>query len=303
MADSASPSAVPPLRGPHYALGVAMVAGAGTCFSFTGLAIRHLEVTDGWQILFYRSLASSAVVGLFLLVRNRGRVVESFRRIGPLGLVYALFVAIQFSFFVFAIINTTVANTVFIMSASPLFAALLGWALLRERVSPVTWVAIAAVLAGVALMIGGGIGGGTWFGDLIALGLPAAYAAMFLILRRAGDTDLMPAAFLGGLLTAVFAAFMTQDFAVSGHDLVLLVLMGGLMVSGALILLTLGGRYVPVAEVALLVMTETVLSPLWVWLFLGETPHITSLIGGAIVLSAVFGQAVIGLRAASRPPR
>ena len=303
MSDTAAAAASKPRHGPHYRLGVLLVAGSGIAFSFIGLTMRHVDDADGWQILFYRSIAAALVIALFMAIRRRGRVAASFRGIGRKGLLYAAFMAVQFSCYVFAIINTSVANTVFILSASPIFAALLGWIILRERVSVTTWVAIAIVIAGVGLMIGGGIGGGTWLGDLIALGIPVAYALAFVVLRRSGATDLIPAAFLANVLCALFAALMVDTFAISTNDLLLSLLMGAAMVSAAIILLTLGGRFVPVAEVSLLVMTETLFAPLWVWLVLGEIPPPLSLVGGALVLAAVGGQAVLGLRAASRERR
>ncbi len=303
MPDTAAPLSSKRLHGPHYPLGVVLVAGSGICFSFVGLTMRHVEAADGWQILFYRSIAAAIVITLFMLIRDGARVAARFRRIGRPGVLYAAFMAFQFSCYVFAIINTSVANTVFILSASPLFAALFGWIFLRERVTAVTSVAIGVVIAGVALMIGGGIGGGTWLGDLIALGLPVAYALAFVVLRRSGETDMIPAAFLANILCALFAAAMVSSFVISMHDLLLSLLMGAAMISAAIILLTLGGRHVPVAEVALLVMTETLFAPLWVWLFIGETPPPTSLIGGALVLVAVAGQAIFGLRATSPASR
>ena len=273
-----------------------MVVGAGVLLSFIGVTIRHVEAADGWQILFYRSLGFVIAIGVYLALRDRGRVVGGFRRIGPAGFALALCLAVNFVLYIFAILNTTVASMVFMVSATPIFAAVFGWIALGERVSLQTWTAIFAAMAGVALMLGGGVLGGTVFGDLIALLTVSTYAIAIVILRRSRDVDLVPAIFLAGLLAGIFAAMMAPNLAVSVRDIALSAAMGAFMLGIGFILITLGARYVPAAEVALLVLTETVLGPVWVWLAIGELPPALTIVGGVVVLGAVAGQAVLGLR-------
>ncbi|MCP4329580.1 MAG: DMT family transporter [Alphaproteobacteria bacterium] len=283
-------------RGPRYPLGIAMIATAGVFVSFVGLTIRYIEAADGWQILFYRSLGFAFAIGLFMVMRDRGQVFEKARRIGVAGAALAFFLALNFALYIFAILNTTVASMVFMVSATPVFAAVLGWIVLGERVKLVTWIAIFAAMTGVALMLGGGFLGGTLFGDLIALAAVSTYAVVIVILRHKRNVGLIPAVFLAGLLAAFFAALMAPDLAVSVHDIALSLCMGALQLGIGFVLLTTGSRYVPAAEVALLVLTETVLGPLWVWIAIGEVPPPLTLIGAFVVLCAVAGQAIVGLR-------
>ena len=72
-------------------------------------------------------------------------------------------------------------------------------------------------------------------------------------------------------------------------------------VGAGLILYTLGSKVVPSAELALLAMTEVVFGPFWVWLFLGETIGGFTLLGGGVLLLAITGNALSGLRRKPMP--
>ena len=89
---------------------------------------------------------------------------------------------------------------------------------------------------------------------------------------------------------------MADTLVLSRHDLALCLFLGVFQYTGGFVLITLGARYLPAAEVALLSLAETVLAPVWVWLGVGEVPTVLTLAGGAIVLSAVVAQAVTGMR-------
>jgi drug/metabolite transporter (DMT)-like permease len=283
-------------RDPKYPLGVAMVMTAGVCLSFGGLIVRHIEAADGWQILFYRSIAFAATVLAFLLVRYRGRVVRPFAKIGWNGVLAALCLAAGSASYVFALLLTTVANAVFIVSASPFFAAILGWLVLGERVHGTTWLAIAAAIAGIGLMFIDGLTAGRWLGNLVALTAPVSFAVMIVIMRRTKSVDMMPATCLAGVIMAGVGLLMVDSLAIPERDLALALTMGFGQLGIAVILITLGARHVPAAEVALLSLTEAAFAPVWVWLVVDEVPNALALAGGTIVLTAVVAQALGGVR-------
>ncbi len=296
-------SPAPPL-GIHpagYAKGVAMVLLAGVCLSSGGLIVRHIETADGWQVLFYRSISFAVTVLLFLLWRYQGRVVEPFKQIGGAGAVVALALGVGFSCYLFGMIMTTVANVSFTIAASPFMAALLAWILLREKVSLVTWVAMVASLIGIGIMFADGLAAGSWIGNLVTLGAPLTYAVMIVALRHAKARDMMPATCLAGVVSAAISLTMveaplTGGLAIPPGDLILSLLLGSVQIGFGFILITLATRSVPAAEVGLLSLTETLLAPLWVWLIISEEPAWLTLLGGAVVLIAVLGQGLWGLK-------
>ncbi|MDH3593776.1 MAG: DMT family transporter [Rhodospirillales bacterium] len=284
----------------NYPLGVAMVLVAGVCLSFGGLILRHVESADIWLMVFYRSVAFAGTLLVFLAVVYRGRLVRPFLVVGREGVVVALALGAGSICYLVAIDLTTVANVVFILGAGPLLTALLGRLVLGERVRPVTWIAMAAALCGIALMVAEGLGNGRLAGNVVAFGAAMAFAVMVVAIRRAKAVDMVPASCLGGLVGAAASATMVGNFGISGHDLGLALLLGSAQLGAGFLLITLGARRVPAAEVPLLALTEVVLAPIWVWLWVSEVPGRLTLLGGAVVLAAVLGQAIIRLRRGRR---
>ena len=84
---------------------------------------------------------------------------------------------------------------------------------------------------------------------------------------------------------------------ISTHDLVLTLFMGAFTIGIGIALVTWGTGYVPAVEVSLLVLTESVLGPIWPWIILGQAMTLTEIGGGVIVLGAVAALAI-----ASREP-
>ena len=280
----------------RHATGVALVLTAGVLLSVAGITLRNIESASGWQILFYRSLTFFVVVTLWLAVRYRARFVHAFVRTGRPGLVVAVCLGLGSACYVFALLLTTVANALFIISSAPFITAILGWIVLRERVRTITWIMMTLALGGVSLMVFNGIQSGRLLGNIVALGPAVSFAIMLVTLRRAGDRDMIPAICLAGLVGAALGFAMSDTLVLSRHDLVLCLFLGVVQYTGGFVLITLGARFLPAAEVALLSLAETVLAPIWVWIGVGEVPALLTLAGGAVVLSAVVAQAVTGMR-------
>jgi len=255
-----------------------------------------MEAATGGQTLFYRSLTFFIVLTAFLVFRHRRRVVRAFVAVGRPGLLVALGLGLGSTCYVFALLLTTVANALFLISIAPFMTAVLGWFVLRERVRPATWLTMTAALAGVALMILNGIQTGRLLGNLVALGTPIGFAIMLVALRRAANRDMIPAICLAGLVGAGFGFAMSDTLVISRHDLALCLFLGVVQYTGGFVLITIGARYLPAAEVALLSLAEIVLAPIWVWIGVGEVPTLLTLAGGGIVLTAVSAQALAGLR-------
>jgi drug/metabolite transporter (DMT)-like permease len=185
---------------------------------------------------------------------------------------------------------TTVANVLFMQAASPMLAAVLGWALLGDRVAARTWLSIAVASVGVTVMVGGSLGAG-----LAATALPmlmtASFAGVVVIARHRAEVSMLPATALSQAFVVVAVAPFASVAGTSAGDWWILVGLGTCQMGFALALLTAGVRLIPPAEVALLTLLEVVLGPLWVWLAYDERPAAATLVGGAVVLVAVVLQA------------
>jgi drug/metabolite transporter, DME family len=287
-------------RDPLYARGVAFMLAAGAFASVNGVLFRNIEAATDWQIIFWRNSTMFLFLIGLLAVRSRGAVATAFRASGKPGLVGGLILGAGNIFFALSIIHTTVANALFILSASPFISAILAWFLLREHVQRRTVLAMIVALVGVGVMVMEGLGAGRLFGNEMAVGTTLAHAGFVIALRYGRHTDMLPSIVVAGASAAIVAFAVGGSMAVSWHDFAMCAMMGMGAMSIGFICFTIGSRHVPAAQVALLSLSEVVLGPIWVALMVDELPSVLTLIGGVLVLSAIVGQAVIGMRRAVR---
>jgi drug/metabolite transporter (DMT)-like permease len=249
--------------------------------------LMRLVGADAWTILFWRGLLMTVgYVGL-LAARYRSGCIAALLGIGRIGATVTVLFAVNTILFVVAIATTTVANTLVIMAAAPLFAAVIGRLFLGERPPLRTWIAIAIAIVGIGVIVGDGLSVGTWTGDLIALAAAVALGGHFVLVRAARPVDMMPAVGLSGLLVAAIALIAADSLALTPVQFGWMALLGLLILPISFGLLTMAPIYLSAAEVGLVVLLETVLGPLWVWLVMGEAPSGHALIGGAIVITAL----------------
>lgn len=270
---------------------VLLALGLAVAWSMSGLIFRQIQDADAAQIIFYRGLSLTSALLCFVFWRYRGRTVAAFRALGSVGWFAAFTLGASSIFYLYALKATTIANIAFLNAATPFIAGGLAWLLLRESMSRLTVVAVSLALAGVAVMVWEGFAVGSWFGNLMALTAVIISGTYVVALRFGKGVDLIPAVAISGLAAAVMVVPMIDDFTISLHDLAYCVLQG-VFISGLCNgLYTFCARHLPAAELTLLSLAESVLSPLWVWLVISEVPSELTLIGGAIVLSAVALQA------------
>lgn len=288
----------------EHKLGLLFVFMAGVLWSTVGLGIRLIENAEVWQILLYRSISLSAF--LYLVIRIRSGVGPFFQlgRMGWPAVVAGLSLVAAYSGGIYAIQSTSVANAMLLFATAPFMAAVLGWIVLRERVRKATWVATCVAMAGIAIMVGDKSSGGALMGSLAALGSALGFAVFTVALRWGKSGEMLPAVFLSGLfaiaITGAICLLQGVPLVLSLNDGGIAMGMGVFQVGAGLILYTLGSRSLPAAELALLSLAEVLLGPMWVWLFLGETASLNTLLGGMVLLLAIAGNAISGAR--RRPP-
>lgn len=280
----------------RYAFGVSLVIVGGVFLSLSGIMLRNIESASGWQILFYRGLAFSIMLFLILLLKYRNKTADAFRAIGRPGLWAALALGLGSVGYVFAILLTTVANALFIIGASPLATAFVGWLILGEKTSRFGIVAMLISLTGIGLMFADGIIEGRWLGNIAALIVVVSFVIFLLVVRSRQKVDMLPATCLGGLVMAAVGGIFADDLIISNHDLVIAVLMGWIQFGIGFMCFTIATRYVMASEVALFALTESILGPIWVWIGIGEQPSLLTLIGSGIVLVCVSSYCIVGIR-------
>jgi len=259
-------------------------------------------------LLIIHMMIAAAMIGVVLLQRSEGgalgiggggggfmtgRGAANFLTRVTAGLAAAFFVALSNMCFIVSLAGLTVANALFTFTIKPLLAALLGWALLRERVAPATWRAMAVAALGIAIMAGDDLAADRLLLTGVAILGAVAFSFYAALFRMGRGADMMPALGLAGaMVAAIGSAAAGFDLAVGWHDLGLLAVFGIVQAAIGLFLFIAGARYLPAAEIALITLVEIVLGPFWVFLAFDEVPSWATLAGGALILGAVAGQAL-----------
>ena len=284
--------------------GIIFVFAAGVLWSTVGLGIRMIEDAVVWQILLYRSISMSLFLYIFIRIRSKESPFTQIRRTGFPSVVAGLSLVAAYSGGIYAIQNSSVASAMLLFATAPFMAAVLGWLVLKEPVRVATWGAILLALCGISIMVSNKTGDVALLGSLAALGSALGFAVFTVALRWGRTAEMLPSVFLSGLFAALitFAICLIQNISLNLglRDGSVAIGMGIFQVGAGLILYTLGSRSLPAAELALLSLAEVMLGPLWVWLFLNETATLNTLIGGAVLLVAIVGNAISGKR--RKPP-
>ena len=258
--------------------------------SFGGLIVKSFDGATLWQILFWRSIFFSLTVLTFLIISYKKKIFISFYESGLPGFFGGIILSVGFCGYVFAMYNTTVANTNFIISLQILFLAIFGYLFLKEKISAITLVSIILAMTGVFLMVGNSLTSGEMLGNLVAFSMPITFAVLIMIVRKFPKVDMVPAQFVAGISCCIIGFFLSSKLMISSHDIFLGFLAGFFQVGFGFIFITIGARTTPSAMIGIIMLSESVLGPIWAFLFVNERPSMFTLIGGGIILFAVLLQ-------------
>ena len=271
---------------------------SGVVMSVSGPLVRLLDEATEWQFLAFRSAGIVAVLTAYLIGRDGHEVIANLKRSGWTAVAGGFFLACAFANIVFALLNTTIANTLFLISTAPFITAILARWLLGECPTRLTWTAIGIAVSGAMVMVVDGLSKGDWFGDVTALAAAVGFACFSVTIRHGRTRDMVPAVLYAGAMSGALAVVMAIStgvgLAVSVDDALASAAYGIVGIGAGLGLYVLGSRNVPAAELNLLAQGEMVLSPIWVWWGFGEVPSLLTLVGGAIILIAIVTQAFAG---------
>jgi drug/metabolite transporter, DME family len=289
-------------------VGTLLVLGGATCWSLGGVLVRLTEGIDIWQIVFFRAIVILLVIGAWIWSLHGRASFAVVRRAGVPAVIAGVAAGLAGLAFVASLFYTSVAQAVLMMGVTPFFAALLGWWILREKVQGATWAGMLIALAGLAIMLAGGPGGGSFVGSILALYSTFAFACYSVLLRWGQKTEMVVAQIWNALFLIAFGGIVlllptplrdTSGFdalVIGWHNVPIIVFMGAVQLSLGMILFTRGSRTVPAAQLTLLVLLEPTLGPLWAWLIVAEVPVPATLVGGGVILVAVAVQVLLSSR-------
>ncbi len=276
---------------PSHRTALLLMICVAVLWSTAGVLTRQLDAARGFEVTFWRSLFAAIYVVLAMGVQHNTGALKKLLSVGRFGFVSGVMWAIMFCCFMIALTMTTVANTLIVMSVSPLLTAFFAWIFLRQKILTRTWLAIAVALAGMVWMFAGGmsqVDGIGLTGMLIAMGIPVAASVNVIVLKKGGHAlDLAPAVMIGGVISALAMLPFALPFQASTHDLLLLAVLGVFQLGFPCMLMVRATRSLSAPEVSLLALVEVLLGPIWAWLGAGEVPANATIYGGAVVLAAL----------------
>lgn len=276
----------------NYSRSVLMVIMGGVCLSFLGIGDRNLEAATGPQIAFYRAVSQSIFFTFVFLVLRKKSIPDEFRSLTWRGWFAAVIMSMAGFFLIMSFQFTLIANAIFFISLTPLVAAVLAWVFLKETINKRTALAMIIAFIGVAIIFGTNMNGDGAIGMGFAFMMAVCYASAIVTIRTIPTANIILICTLNAVLTLLLMLPLIGDFAITQKDLLICLGLGIIQVGLGTVLVMAGARYVPAAQVSILALLEVVLGPIWVWIFVNEVPSVTTLIGGAVVLTGVIYQAL-----------
>ena len=268
--------------------GYILILFGGFCLSWGGFIVRLFETSNAWDILLLRSIFFFLGVSIFLFLIYKKNTINIIKKAGFLGLLGGFVMSFSYVAFVFAMLNTTVANVVFIISTQTIFLAIFGFFYLKEKVSLIGFFSIVLAMSGIGVMIGDSIFTGTLFGNLVALIIPISFSTLVMIIRKNPNLDMVPAIWYASVFSIIYGAIMSHSFNFSNNDILMGFFLGVPQLALGFICITIGSRTTRSVTVGLLMLTETTFGPLWVWIFLNEIPPLSVFIGGFVIIAALI---------------
>jgi drug/metabolite transporter (DMT)-like permease len=268
---------------------VILALGGILLISLDSLWIRLSEL-GSWDVAFWAGVFAVVAISIVLPIRTGNSLLTVIRRDRLPLISSSLLSTLSMTMFILSIGLTSVANTVAIVAAVPLTAAVVARILIGERASKRTWWAVIASLAGILVIVTGSIGSGSVAGDLLAVVAVLAFSGNVTLWRRYHDISRLAVIGLAGFFTAIVAFAPADPLAIDGRGLLILALMGVVTGPAGRVALASSTRYLPAAQVGLFAPVETVAATTWAWLFLSESPPPATVVGGIIVIAAaVYG--------------
>lgn len=299
----------PAARG--YWAGALLALFAGTMWSFGGITVRFAPDADPWQYLVWRSIGLFVATEAWNIVQGRGMLIGRFLTAGWLSFAAACCLSLAAISFIYALKETSIANALFLASVTPLLSMVLARFILGERMTLASVIAIGLAVAGLAVMVGGmrdsGADRSSWLGNLSALVSSLAFAFYSICVRMAPGKDFSPTlpglALISFTICTAVTVLQGRTLVPPAQDIAMAMLHGAVFIGIGVACFNAAARQIPAVGLTVLAQSETILSPIWAYLILGETPSASTLAGGALILTGVLVSALAGaVRAGVKGP-
>lgn len=271
-------------------VGIAAIAACALLWSLAGLLIKLLD----WNPMAI-ACGRSAIAAVFLLVWLRKPRFD----FSPAQVFAALAYSATMLLFVYANKATTSANAILLQYGEPVYVAIIGSFVLKEKPRAEHWIAFGLVAIGMGLFFAGGIGGGSFIGNAAAAVAGVAFALYTIFMRKQKVGSPLESALIAHVLTAAIAfgaCLFLPAPRIDARSLAVIATLGVAQIGLASVFFAIGIKRVTAVDASLIGVIEPVFNPLWVFLAIGEAPGTNALAGGGIIIAAVLGSTLVSLR-------
>lgn len=277
------------------AKGLALTSLGVFIMSLESLFIKFTSVSP-FLFSFYIGIFMFVSMASTLIFKKKEFIQKALKTSFPMLIVCATLMGTSNIFFITAVKTTTVANVVIIFSTAALFSALFAYLFYREKISKNIIYASFFMFVGLFIIFNDKLEIGSIKGNIYALLCTAFFATSYVILSKYKEMNRVVLTAFSGMALSFIAFFFCDDLAIDLKTLTIVMTMGLLISPISRVLIGNGAIYISASEVSLLMIIETMMAPIWVWIFLNEVPSSYTFIGGSIIIATLIVNSIYTLK-------
>lgn len=263
--------------------------------SLESLFIKFTTI-DSITFSFYLGIFMFISMSVTLLLKQKDVIKDIKNNSFSILILCALLMGSSNIFFISAIKSTTVANVVLIFGTSALFSSFFAYLLYKEKVSINIIIASFFMFIGLFIIFNDSLGIGNMLGNIYALLCTNTFSLAFVLLAKYSQISRVGLTALTGIFISIIAFFLTDSISIDINNFLIIAIMGLLITPISRVLIGNGTKYISASEVSLLMIIETIMAPIWVWIFLNEIPAENTFLGGSIIVFTLILNSIYTLR-------
>lgn len=263
--------------------------------SVESLMIKYTTVSS-FVFSFYLGIFIFTSTAGTLLFKKKEYVKNALTSSFGILIICATMMAISNIFFITAVKTTIVANVVIIFSTSALFSSLIAYLLYKEKMTRNIFYASFFMFIGLFIIFSDELSFGSMEGNIYALLCTILFSVSFVLLSKYKEMDRVVLTAFSGVALSIITFFLSDDLKIDTTNLLIVMSMGLVISSISRVLIGNGAKYISASEVSLLMLIETIMAPIWVWIFLNEIPSSNTYIGGSIIILTLIVNSLYTLK-------
>lgn len=267
--------------------GVLFALFGALLMSFDPIFVRF-SGTGGFNTVFLFGLFTSISMPILIQATDKRGLIGTLKESGWPVVFSGLLMLGSATTLIFSFKNTSVSNTLFILSGAPALTAVFARMFLGEKTKKSTWFTIVAVIVGIAIVVSGSLESGRTFGDALAVLTVIFLSLNMTLLRHYKDVSRMASVGMGGFFLAVFMFFLAEPSSFTLNTWIIMGIMGLISAPLGRVMSQTSTRYITAPEAGVINLTESVIAPVWAFIFFQEIPAVTTVIGGGVILTSIL---------------